>query len=131
MIGLDTNVLVRYITQDDPIQSRKAARLIERGLSVRSPGFVGVVAMVETSWVLDRAYGFSKGEIASAIERILQIEVLQVEFEEQVFSAMIDLRDQRSSFADSLIAALGVRAGCSRTVTFDRKASSLPDFQLI
>jgi predicted nucleic-acid-binding protein len=131
MIGLDTNVLVRYLTQDDPIQSRKATKLIERDLNARNPGFVSVVAMVEASWVLDSAYGFSSTQIAAAIERILQIEVLEVENGQQVFTAMADLRGGRSSFADSLIGALGARVGCSKTVTFDHKAAQLPDFRLV
>ena len=59
MIGLDTNILVRYLTGDDPIQSAKAREVFEQRLSARNPGFVSVVAMVETVWVLDRAYGFA------------------------------------------------------------------------
>ena len=57
MIGLDTNVVVRYLTQDDAVQSAKAIELFERGLSEEQPGFVSVVAMVETAWVLELVYG--------------------------------------------------------------------------
>jgi len=71
MIGLDTNVVVRYLTQDDPVQSPKATELIERGLIEQVPGFVSVVAMVETVWVLERIYGLTAEEIASAIECML------------------------------------------------------------
>jgi len=130
LIGLDTNVLVRYLAQDDARQSARATELIERRLSVKEPGFLSVVAMVETAWVLERAYGLDDAEIAAAIERTLQVEVLVVENEQDVFSAMIALKDGRGSFADALIGALGVRAGCSRTLTFDRKALRLPDFAL-
>jgi len=130
LIGLDTNVLVRYLAQDDARQSARATELIERRLSVKEPGFLSVVAMVETAWVLERAYGLDDAEIAAAIERTLQVEVLVVENEQEVFSAMIALKDGRGSFADALIGALGVRAGCSRTLTFDRKALRLSDFAL-
>ena len=129
MIGLDTNVLVRYLAQDDPVQSPTATELIERRLTDADPGFVSVVAMAETAWVLKRAYGLSDHEVAAAIERTLQAGVLMIEQEQDVFTAMIALRQGRGSFADALIGALGARAGCSHTVTFDREASRLPDFQ--
>jgi len=128
MIGLDTNVLVRYLTQDDPIQSRRATDLIERQVTELNPGFVSIVAMTETAWVLERAYGLDAREIAAAIERTLQADVLVVEDEQQVFVAMTALRDGRGSFADALIGALGERAGCSHTATFDRRALRLPGF---
>ena len=131
MIGLDTNILVRYLAQDDPVQSPKATELIERRLTGDDPGFVSVVTMVETVWVLDRAYGLADDEIAAAVERTLQADILVVENEQEVFSAMIALRAGRGSFADALIGALGARAGCSRTLSFDRKASRLPGFELV
>lgn len=129
MIGLDTNILVRYLAQDDPIQSPKATEIIERRLTVDEPGFVSVVAMVETVWVLERAYGLSGPEIAAAVERTLQAEILVIESEQEVFAAMTILREGRGSFADALIGALGARAGCSRTLTFDLKAARLPGFE--
>jgi len=130
MIGLDTNILVRYLTQDDPIQSARAAEILERQLSEKNKGFISIVAMVEIAWVLDRAYGFSHRAIAAAIERLLQVEVLTIENEQQVFTAMIALKQGHGSFADSLIAELGTRAGCHRTLTFDRKAARIPGFEL-
>ena len=130
MTGLDTNILVRYLTQDDPIQSRKATEIIERILSVENPGFVSVVTTAETVWVLDRAYGFSSREIAAVIERMLQVEVLVIQHEQEVFAAMIALKQGRSSFADALIAELGAEAGCIHTLTFDQKALRSPHFRL-
>jgi predicted nucleic-acid-binding protein len=130
MIGLDTNVLVRYLTQDDPIQSLKATEIIERRLTEENPGFVSIVAMVETVWVLDRAYGLAAHEIAAAVEGMLQADVLVVENEQQVFTAMIALKEGQGSFADAIIAALGAKAGCSCTLIFDHKALRLPGFEL-
>jgi predicted nucleic-acid-binding protein len=130
MTGLDTNILVRYLTQDDPIQSRKATEIIERSLSVENPGFVSVVTTAETVWVLDRAYGFSSREIAAVIERMLQVEVLVIQHEQEVFAAMIALKQGRNSFADALIAELGAQAGCIHTLTFDQKALRFPRFRL-
>jgi predicted nucleic-acid-binding protein len=131
MIGLDTNVLVRYLAQDDPVQSRKATEVIERRLTEQDLGFISVVAIAETVWVLERAYGLADREIATAIARTLQANVLMVESEQEVFSAMIALKQGRGSFADALIGALGTTAGCSATVTFDKKALRLPGFELL
>lgn len=131
MIGLDTNILVRYLAQDDPVQSPKATEIIERRLTEENPGFISLVAMVETVWVLDRAYGLSAGSIAAAVERILQIEVLVVENEQDIFTAMLALKSGSGSFSDALIAALGLRAGCAQTLTFDRKATRLAGFALV
>jgi predicted nucleic-acid-binding protein len=131
MIGLDANILIRYLAQDDPVQSPKANELIEQRLTEANPGFLSTVALVETAWVLERSYRLSAREIAAAIERILQADVLVVESEQEVFTAAIALKEERASFADALIGALGTRAGCSRTLTFDRKALRLPEFELL
>jgi predicted nucleic-acid-binding protein len=130
MIGLDTNILVRYLVQDDPTQSPKATEIIERRLTEEKPGFVSVVAMVETVWVLERAYRLTPNEIVRAVERILQTDVLLVEDEQEIFAAMVALKRGQGSFADAVIAAVGTRRGCSRTLTFDRKAARLPGFEL-
>ncbi len=131
MIGLDTNLLVRHLVQDDPVQSAKASQLIERRLTERDPGFISTVVMAETAWVLERVYALADHQVAAAIERILQIEVLVVENESAVFTAMMAVKEGRGSFADALIGALATRAGCSRTVTFDRKALPLRGFELL
>ena len=131
MIGLDTNILVRYLAQDNPVQSPKARELIEQELTEENPGFLSVVVMAETVWVLDRAYGLADHAIAAAIERTLQADVLVVESEQEVFAAMIALNEGHGSFADALIGELGIRAGCSRTLSFDQKTSRLPGFELL
>jgi predicted nucleic-acid-binding protein len=87
--------------------------------------------MVETVWVLDRAYSLTAQEISTVVERLLQVEVLAIENEQQVFTAMVALRQGRGSFSDALIAELGVRAGCACTLTFDRKALRLPSFETV
>jgi predicted nucleic-acid-binding protein len=131
MIGLDTNIIVRYLAQDDPAQSPKATQLIERRLTKHNAGFVSVVAIVETAWVLERAYGLTDAEIAAAIESMLQTDVLVLEHEQEVFTAMIALKSGLGSFADALIGALGMNAGCARALSFDRKAVRIPGFELL
>jgi predicted nucleic-acid-binding protein len=128
MIGLDTNVLVRYIVQDDATQSANAIAIVEKRLTPTNPGFVSIVAIVETVWILERAYGLAPQTVAAAVERILQIDVLVVENEEQVFTAMVMLKEGIGSFSDAVIAALGAKAGCSKTLTFDRKALRIPGY---
>jgi predicted nucleic-acid-binding protein len=131
MIGLDTNILIRYLTQDDPVQSVKATEILERRLTPRNPGFVSIVAMVEIVWVLDRAYGLTAQDIAVVVERLLQVEVLTIENEQEVFTAIVALKRGRGSFAGALITELGARAGCARTLTFDQKAVRLRGFELV
>jgi predicted nucleic-acid-binding protein len=126
MIGLDTNVLIRYLVQDDPTQSARVTAIVEKRLTPANPGFVSTVVIVEAVWVLERVYRLARDQVADAIERILQIDVLIVENEAEVFTAMAALRDGLGSFADAMIAALGAKAGCSHTLTFDRAALRIP-----
>lgn len=130
MIGIDTNILVRHLTQNDPMQSRRATHLIERELTQDSPGFISLVTVVETVWVLRRSFRISDAAIAAILEQIIEVDNLIVQNEREVFAAMVALRTGEASFDDALIGALGAWAGCSTTLTFDRKASRLKDFQL-
>jgi predicted nucleic-acid-binding protein len=131
MTGLDTNILVRYFTQDDPIQSKKANEIIERRLTEDEPGFVSVVTIVETVWVLSRVYDLSNLEIAAAVEGMLQSDTLVIQNEQEVFTAVAALKAGRGSFADALVSALGTWAGCVSTLTFDSKAGRLDGFEVI
>lgn len=131
MTGLDTNILVRFLTQDDLIQSPRARQIIERQLTEQNPGFISLATMFETAWVLEKVYKLSDQEVAEAIKRILQIETLFIQNEQEVYTAMHALRTGQGSFADALVGALGIWAGCASTLTFDRKASRLHGFELI
>lgn len=131
MIGLDTNVLVRHIMQDDPVQSPKATRIIERKLTEELPGFISLATILEMAWVLESVFGLSNREISLAIERMLQTKTFVIQNEREVHTAMMIFERGQGSFDDALIAALGRWAGCASTLTFDRKASRLPDFELI
>ena len=130
MAGLDTNVLVRYFAQDDPAQSRKATEIMERRLTEDEPGFVSLVALVETVWVLGRVYDLSDQEVAGVVEGMLQSDTLVVQNEQEVFSAVAALRAGRGSFADALAGALGTWAGCGSTLSFDKKTLRLGGFEL-
>jgi predicted nucleic-acid-binding protein len=130
MNGLDTNILIRYLTQDDPIQSPKATEIIELRLTRERPGFISLVTMAEVVWVLGSVYALEDGEIAATVERMLQADTLAIQNEQQVFTAMISLRRGWGAFADALIGALGTWAGCESTLTFDKKALRLAGFEV-
>lgn len=130
MIGLDTNVLVRYFAQDDPVQAAQATRFIE-DLTSQNPGFVTTVAMVELVWVMQRTLRYSPAEAARLIEHMLQSRGLLIEQADDVFTAMIAMKEDGADFADALIGALNARVGCSATMTFDKKAARLPGFALV
>jgi predicted nucleic-acid-binding protein len=130
MKGLDTSILIRYLTQDDPLQSPRANEIIDRDLSPEAPGFVSLVAIAEVTWVLRSRYKATRQEIITAIERILSSDSFQVQNEQQVYEAMIALRTGEGTFADALICALGAWAGCSSTLTFDG-SSQLPHFEVV
>ncbi len=130
MIGLDTNVLVRYLVQDDPVQSPKATAILERHVSEETPGFVSVVVAVEMFWVLESYYDFAPFDIAAALERLLAANCVVFEDEQEIFAAMAVVQEGPGDFADALIAALARRAGCSQTLTFDRKALRIAGFVL-
>jgi len=130
MIGIDTNILIRYLTQDDPVQSAHATRIIERVFSEEDPGFISLVTIAETVWVLRSIYGLSDPAIAAVVERTLRTRSLAIQNERQVATAMLALKSGTASFDDALIGALGAWAGCTTTLTFDRKAARLNTFQL-
>lgn len=122
MIGLDTNVLVRYIMQDDSKQSPLATRLVE-SLTAESPGFVPLVAIVELAWVLSSAYELSRAQLVEAFEALLRTQELVVESGETVWKGLRLLQRSGGDFADCLIACSAQTAGCTKTLTFDRGAA--------
>jgi len=131
MIGLDTNVILRYLLQDDPRQARSANKIFEQVLSEESPGFVSLVSVLEIVWVLRSLLKQTPAEIATHLEHLLAADALEVQNEQQVFEALYALRRGTGQFEDALIGALNAWAGCPHTLTFDKKALRMPYFQLI
>jgi len=122
MIGLDTNVLVRYIMQDDPKQSPKANKIID-ALSSDDPGFITVVSVIELYWVLTAGYALTDEQFLQAMEGILRTKQFVVENADQVLRALRVFEKGRSDFADCLIERTAASAGCAQTMTFDVQAS--------
>lgn len=120
MIGLDTNVLVRYIVQDEPAQSAAATSVIE-SLTEESPGFVSLVAVLELNWVLRRGYHLSRERVLAVLRRLLdsvEVVVQEAELLRRLLSQPGD-----AELADAMASELGRRAGCEHTLTFDRRAA--------
>jgi predicted nucleic-acid-binding protein len=131
MIGLDTTVLVRYIVQDDPEQSEQATRTIEEHCTVKQPGFINRIVLVELVWVLKGAYGYDKTIIESVLQQILTTAELVVEKSDVAWHALQALQKGTADFADYLIASVNKRHGCQTTVTFDRNAAKNKYVQLL
>jgi predicted nucleic-acid-binding protein len=125
LIGLDSNVLVRYLAQDDRVQAARAARLIERELSEREPGYLSLVVIVETCWVLRRLYGATQAEILATLRDLLDTRQFSIENRTAVVRALENIGEGSGDLSDALIAQLAFDAGCEKIVTFDKNAVKL------
>jgi predicted nucleic-acid-binding protein len=131
MIGLDTNVLVRYFAQDDASQSKKATALME-SFSAERPGYVSLVALVEVVWVLARCYSVGRDQMKDIIESMLGTKELVVEGGDTVRKALrVFAASDKADFADCLIERSGHAAECEYTATFDVIASKVVGMILI
>jgi predicted nucleic-acid-binding protein len=128
VIGLDTNILVRLVVGDDPVQTRQAKRFVESRCSAESPGFINCVVLTEFVWVLARTYGYSRSEIAGTVESLLAGDDRIIEHHEAVRAGLDDYRSGRVDFIDAIIARINCARGCEATVTFDRKAARIEGF---
>ncbi len=123
MIGLDTNVLVRYIAQDDSTQSPRAVKFIEKECSTQCPGFIGLVTIAELVWVSESCYGASKEDVAKLLRLILSTKQLVVQDAETVWKALRLFEGGQADFSDYLVESIAQSAGCETTVTFDKTAA--------
>jgi len=126
VIGLDTNVLLRYFAGDDQAQSRTAAKLIDRTLGPDVPGHVSLIALAELVWVLRSSYAAERTEVAAVVTQLLVGPQFVVQESEAVWIAIDTFEQTGADFSDALIAALDRRSGCDHTVTFDRRATKIP-----
>ena len=131
MIGLDTNVVIRYLVQDDKKQSAAATRFIEKSLTTDAPGYINHISLCEIVWVLQRCYGVTKSQVREIIEGLLTTKQLNVENVEVVWKALRAFDANSDDFCDALIGQVNIHSSCEYTVTFDRKAASLPGYDLL
>ncbi len=128
MIGLDTNILVRYLVEDDAAQASKAARLIETRCTEDTPGFVNRVVLCELAWVLESAYDYPRATVAATLEILLRPAELKVDAADAAWAALTAYRGGGVDFSDAFIGRLNRDAGCDATATFDKGAARLDDF---
>ena len=131
MIGLDTNILIRYIVRDDPAQAQKATELIEIKCTADDPGFVNLVVLCEISWVLARGYGYDRKTVADVIRSLLASVELEIEESETAWHALSAFERNQADFADFIIGAHNRTQHAAPTYTFDRRAAGHPDFVLV
>lgn len=125
MIGLDTNVILRYLAQDDAVQSPVATRIIH-ALTPAQPGFLSTVCIIEVVWVMQSAYKAPKQRIIQILDLLLRTPELHIEDAAAMTSALRIFQKSRADFADCLIACIAKDAGCAHTLTFDLMASTIP-----
>lgn len=131
MIALDTNVVIRYLAQDDARQSAAATRLIEKSLSTAKPGFISLIVLCEIAWVLADCYGADKARIQAVIEGLLGSKQLVVESAEVAWQALRDWGASSADFSDALLGRSAVAHGAGKVLTFDKAASRLAGFELL
>ena len=130
MIGIDTNLLVRYLTQDDAAQSKQAARIIDAAIEADEDLYLNHIVVCELTWVLSRAYGYAKDELLGVLEKILTAGQFAFEDKDSLWRALEAFRRSKADFADCLIGVKNSTAGCRTTVTLDRAAAGLGNFTL-
>jgi predicted nucleic-acid-binding protein len=131
VIGLDTNVIVRYLAQDDVRQAAIASRLIEGSLSAEARGFVSIVTLAEIVWVMSSNYRAARAAVADIVEGLLTAPQLAIEKADVIWRALRAFRESKADFSDAVIVELGRDAGCTKTVTFDRHAAAHPGFETL
>jgi predicted nucleic-acid-binding protein len=131
VIGLDTNVLIRYLRQDDPTQSAVVNALFETALSTTQIGFISIVTIAEIVWLLRSRYRVKREEITWILDVLLSDDRLLLQCAHEVRLAQKQYEASSADFPDLLIAVLGRNAGCSTTVTFDAKASRQQGMSLL
>jgi len=131
VIGIDTNVLLRLLVRDHQEQVRIVERFISTRFSKEDPGYVSRVVIAETAWVLKDVYGYDRKQIAAAIRAVMDVCELQMESADEIDAAIADFEQSSAGFTDCLLARTNAAAGCSHTVTFDRKAARLAGFELL
>ena len=131
MRGIDTNVLVRYIANDDLKQAEVVERLFRDCSLAGEDLFVPVIVLCELVWVLDRVHGQTKPQIVEVLERLLRLDLLRFEQESVVRQSLISFRAGKASFADFVIGEISRQAGCRDTLSFDRDLRKAPGFTVL
>lgn len=130
MKGLDTNVVLRLLLEDDPTQAARARAAVRRESSPEKC-WVNRIVLCEVVWVLESAYKYRREQIGDAVQALLLSDDLALEQRDVVRSALYVFRTSRADFSDCLLGMSNGLRGCERTLTFDRRAAELDEFELI
>lgn len=131
MLGLDTNLLIRYLVRDDPVQFRRARAEIEAAANRDEPLLINAVVLCEVVWVLESAYEYSRAEITDALEQILATAQFVIEWGDQARQALQDCRTTKAGFTDAFIGRINSALGAAPTMTFDRDLAPLSTFRVL
>lgn len=131
MIGIDTNVLVRYLVADNEAQTDRVRQFLASSRAAGELAFVPVIVLCEAYWVLRSVFARPSAEILDALERLLETDVFRVENEDAVRTAFRLARKGKGELSDHLIGQLNLARGCTHTVTFDRALRRADGFKLL
>ena len=131
MRGLDTNVLVRFLVQDEPLQAQLAELDISKAVARNERILIQPVVLCELVWVLETAYDIRRVEVAETLERILRTAQFEIPRKEAVWGALSDYRSGKADFADYFIGRANAEDGADETMTFDRGLKGSPRFRLL
>lgn len=131
MIGLDTNVVIRYLVQDDPVQAALATRVFENELSAANKGLICPVVLCEVVWVLLRAYKQKKDKVRDVVRTLLLADNIEIQYRDSVWKALREYEHGTADFSDCLICQLNQAYGASYTLTFDRSAAQQRLFRIV
>jgi predicted nucleic-acid-binding protein len=122
MIGIDTNILIRYFVQDEPEQARSASRLI-RSLTQDELGWISITVLMELNWILEKIYKMKRADVIRILDHLIQTDTFEIESQHEVEAAIALYRAKNIGFADCMISVSAQSVGCSQTFTFDKKAA--------
>ena len=131
MTGIDTNVLVRYVVQDDAEQTRRATAFVERHCTVQTPGWISCIVLSEFAWLLAKGYKYAKADVVKVLRLLLSTKQLRVESEMQAWLALRDYQQGSADYPDYLTAYRNRQHGCTQTATFDKKAAKHQLFEML
>ncbi len=130
MKGIDTNILVRYLVQDDAKQGEIAANYFETLKSQGETCFINHIVLCELVWVLRAVYKLSRDEIINTLESVLKTDIFEFENKDAIWKSIQQMKIGKADFSDYLIGQLNAQAGCTETVSFDKKISGVDGFRI-
>lgn len=131
MIGLDTNILVRFVTRDDEKQWKRVDAFLKKSCSSEDPAWISCIVLCEVVWVLSSGYEYAKADIVNLLKQLILTAEVKLEAHDAVRVALKEFEKGKADLSDYLIGHLNKQRGCETTITFDKKAAKSASFSLI